>query len=148
MTEDIIALELEKDHLHDQVNNLTKEKDERQLSILARDQIINSKIEELKLMEQERDSYDEQLEKKIHELSEISESQKCLDKTNRDLKSEISKLSAKIEKQKSTFETEVSQLENFIKNLKEEIQRKNTQNLLLVRKILPVAQKLEHRSCL
>ena len=145
LTEDIIALELEKDHLHDQVNNLTKEKDERQLSILARDQIINSKIEELKLMEQERDSFDEQLEKKIQELSEISESQKYLDKMNRDLKSDISKLSAKIEKQKSSFSTEVSHLENFIKNLKEEIQRKNTQNLLLVRKILPVAQKLEQK---
>ena len=142
LTEDIIALELEKDHLHDQVNNLTKEKDERQLSIIARDQIINSKNEELKLMEQERDSFDEQLEKKIQELSEILESQKCLDETHKDLKSDISKLSAKIEKQKSTFSTEVSHLENFIKTLKEEIQRKNTQNLFLVRKILPVAQKL------
>ena len=144
LTDDIIALELETGHLNDQVNNLIKEKDEKQLSILARDQIINAKIEELKQMEQERDSIDEQLEEKVQELAKISESQKSLDKTNTDLKCYISKLSAKIEKQKSAFNTEVSLLEKFIANLKEEIQRKNTQNLL-VRKILPVAQKLEQK---
>ena len=145
LTDDIIALELETGHLNDQVNNLIKEKDEKQLSILARDQIINAKIEELKQMEQERDSIDEQLEEKVQELAKISENQKSLDKTNTDLKCYISKLSAKIEKQKSAFNTEVSQLEKIIASLKEEIKRKNTQNLLLFRKILPVAQKLEQK---
>ena len=145
LTDDIIASDLEKGHLHDQVNNLTKEKDDQQLSILARDQIINAKIEELKLMEQERDSLDEKLEENNQELSKVHESQRILEKTNRDLKGDLSKLSAVIEKQKYSFQTEISQLEKFILNLKEEIQRKNTQNLVLVRKILPVAQNLENK---
>ena len=143
LTDDIIALELEKGQLQDQVNNLTKDKDEKHLSILARDQIINAKIEELKLMEQERDSIDEKLEEKHLELSKVSESHGCLDEINRDLKCDLTKLSALNEKQKSTFKMEIGQLEAFILSLKEEIQRKNTQNLLLVRKILPVAQRFE-----